>query len=41
MAYLADKLRNVSAEDREVIVKAMEALRLVFAAGQQLRAVAK
>jgi len=41
MAYLADKLRDVSAEDREVIVKAMEALRSVFTAGQQIGAVAK
>jgi hypothetical protein len=41
MAYLADRLRDVSAEDREVIVKAMEALRSVFTTGQQLRAVAK
>lgn len=41
MTYLADKLRDVSSEDREVIVKAMEALRSVFTTGQQLRAVAK
>ena len=41
MVYLADRLRDVSAEDREVIVKAMEALRSVFTTGQQLRAVAK
>jgi len=41
MAYLAEKLREVSAEDREVIIKAMEALRSVFTTGQQLGAVAK
>jgi hypothetical protein len=41
MAYLADKLGDVSADDMEVIVKAMEALRSVFTTGQQLRAVAK
>jgi DNA-binding MarR family transcriptional regulator len=41
MAYLADKLRDVSAEDREVIIRAMEALRSVFTTGQQLGAVAK
>ncbi|HYB68186.1 MAG TPA: MarR family transcriptional regulator [Candidatus Acidoferrales bacterium] len=38
MAYLADKLKGVSAEDREIIVKAMEALRSVFTTGQQLAA---
>jgi DNA-binding MarR family transcriptional regulator len=31
MAYLAEKLNNVSVEDREAIVKAMETLRSVFA----------
>ena len=41
MAYLADKLGDVSADDMEVIVKAMEALRSVFTTGQQLLAVAK
>lgn len=35
MAYLAKKLNNVSADDREVIVKAMEALRSVFANNTQ------
>jgi hypothetical protein len=41
MAYLADKLKGVSAEDREVIAKAMEALRSVFTTGPQLGAEAK
>jgi DNA-binding MarR family transcriptional regulator len=31
MAYLAEKLSNVSADNRELIVKAMQALRSVFA----------
>jgi DNA-binding MarR family transcriptional regulator len=31
MMYLAKKLNNASADDREVIVKAMRTLRLVFA----------
>lgn len=41
LAYLADKLDGVAADDRAIIVKAMEALRSVFTTGQQLRAVAK
>jgi len=41
LAYLADKLNGVTAEDRAIIVKAMQALRPVFTTGPQLRALAK
>jgi len=41
LAYLADKLDGVAADDRAIIVKAMKALRSVFTTGQQLGAVAK
>jgi DNA-binding MarR family transcriptional regulator len=33
LAYLADKLSSVSADDREVIFKAMKALQPIFASG--------
>jgi DNA-binding MarR family transcriptional regulator len=39
LAYLAGKLGNVGANDREVIVKAMKSLRSVFASSAKIRAV--
>ena len=41
LTYLADKIANLSAEDREVIVKAMKAMRSVFISGTQTKAVVK
>ena len=41
LTYLADKLASISAEDREIIVKAMKAMRSVFISGTQTQAVVK
>jgi len=41
LTYLADKIDSVSAEDREVIVKAMKAMRPVFLSGTQTQAAGK
>ena len=41
LTYLADKIASLSAEDREVIVKAMKAMRSVFISGTQTQAVEK
>ncbi|MGA2309918.1 MAG: MarR family transcriptional regulator [Candidatus Bathyarchaeia archaeon] len=41
LAYLADKLDGVTADDRAVIVKAMEVLRSVFTTDTRARAVVK
>ncbi len=39
--YLSDKIASLSAEDREVIVKAMKAMRPVFISSTQTQAVVK
>ncbi|MGD0994648.1 MAG: MarR family transcriptional regulator [Candidatus Bathyarchaeia archaeon] len=41
LTYLADKIASLSAEDREVIAKAMKAMRSVFINGTQTQAVVK
>jgi MarR family transcriptional regulator for hemolysin len=41
LAYLADKISSLSVEDREVIVKAMKAMRSVFISGTQTQALVK
>lgn len=41
LAYLADKLDGVAADDRAIIVKAMEVLRSIFTNDTQARAVVK
>ena len=41
LTYLADKIASISAEDREVIAKAMKAMRSVFINGTQTQAVVK
>ena len=41
LAYLADKLDGVAADDRAVIVKAMEVLRSVFTNDTRAKAVVK
>jgi MarR family transcriptional regulator for hemolysin len=41
LAYLADKLSNVGAGDRKVIVDAMASLRVVFMNGAEISAVVK
>ena len=41
LTYLTDKIASLSAEDREVIVKAMKAMRSVFISGTQTQAVGK
>ena len=41
LTYLAGKLASLSAEDREIIVKAMKALRSVFISGTQTQALGK
>jgi DNA-binding MarR family transcriptional regulator len=41
LAYLAEKLNDVAADDRAVIVKAMEVLRSVFTNDTQAKAVVK
>ena len=41
LTYLANKIASLSAEDREVIVKAMKAMRFVFISGTQTQAVVK
>ena len=41
LAHLSSKLSRVGAEDREVIVRAMQTLRSVFAVDTRARAVAK
>jgi MarR family transcriptional regulator for hemolysin len=41
LTYLADKIASLSAEDREVIAKAMKAMRSVFISGTQTQAVVK
>ena len=41
LTYLTDKIASLSAEDREVIVKAMKAMRSVFISGTQTQAVEK
>jgi len=38
LTYLADKIASLSAEDREVIIKATKALRSVFISGTQTQA---
>jgi len=39
LTYLANKIASLSAEDREVIAKAMKAMRSVFISGTQTQAV--
>ena len=41
LTYLTDKIASLSAEDKEVIVKAMKAMRSVFISGTQTQAVGK
>ena len=41
LTYLTDKIARLSLEDREVIVKAMKAMRSVFINGTQTQAVVK
>jgi len=41
LTYLAEKIANINPEDREVIVKAMNALRPVFISGARTQAEAK
>jgi MarR family transcriptional regulator for hemolysin len=41
LTYLANKIASLSAEDREVIAKAMKAMRSVFISGTQTQAVVK
>ncbi len=41
LTYLTDKIASLSAEDREIIIKAMKALRSVFITDAQTQAVEK
>jgi len=41
LTYLTDKIASLSAEDREVIIKAMKAMRSVFISGTRTQAVEK